>query len=206
MRSSCTRSIDEVWQALNDPAVLVRTIPGCERLEVTGPDRYRIVVSAGVASIKGTYAGEVALHRPADADILRAAARPGRVGPARCSTDVAVTLTDAGGRLATRLTLRRRRRRRRRDRGRRAAHAHRRREEDGRRVLRGRRRRADRREPGGRRAPSARRRAAEPGVLVAPRPRSAVGARPAVSCRRRRRGGDRACRRDRRRASLGRRR
>ena len=41
-------SIDEVWQAINDPAVLVRTIPGCELLEVTGPDRYRIVVSAGV--------------------------------------------------------------------------------------------------------------------------------------------------------------
>ena len=55
-------SIDEVWQAINDPAVLVRTIPGCELLEVTGPDRYRIVVSAGVAAIRGTYSGEVSLH------------------------------------------------------------------------------------------------------------------------------------------------
>src|SRR6185437_11457698 len=53
--------IDEVWKALNDPAVLVRTIPGCERLEPTGPDSYRMVVTAGVASIKGTYSGQVAL-------------------------------------------------------------------------------------------------------------------------------------------------
>ncbi|NUP64574.1 MAG: carbon monoxide dehydrogenase, partial [Nonomuraea sp.] len=29
---------DRVWAALQDPAVLVRTIPGCERLEETGPD------------------------------------------------------------------------------------------------------------------------------------------------------------------------
>ena len=27
---------DQVWTALNDPAVLVRTIPGCEQLEATG--------------------------------------------------------------------------------------------------------------------------------------------------------------------------
>ena len=43
--------IDKVWAALNDPAVLVRTIPGCERLELTGPDAYRMMVTAGVASI-----------------------------------------------------------------------------------------------------------------------------------------------------------
>jgi carbon monoxide dehydrogenase subunit G len=65
-------SIDDVWQAINDPAVLVRTIPGCELLEVTGPDRYRIVVSAGVAAIRGTYSGEGRDARPAGADILRA--------------------------------------------------------------------------------------------------------------------------------------
>jgi hypothetical protein len=29
---------DQVWEALNDPAVLVQTIPGCQRLEAVGPD------------------------------------------------------------------------------------------------------------------------------------------------------------------------
>ena len=28
--------VDQVWDALLDPAVLVRTIPGCERLETKG--------------------------------------------------------------------------------------------------------------------------------------------------------------------------
>jgi carbon monoxide dehydrogenase subunit G len=53
--------VDRVWAALNDPAVLVRTIPGCQRLEETGPDEYRMTITAGVASIKGAYQGTVKL-------------------------------------------------------------------------------------------------------------------------------------------------
>jgi carbon monoxide dehydrogenase subunit G len=53
----------DVWSALTDPAVLVAAIPGCERLEPIGTDRYRFTISAGLASIQGTYAGEVALSR-----------------------------------------------------------------------------------------------------------------------------------------------
>ena len=49
--------VDQAWDALLDPSVLVRTIPGCERLEATGDNAYAMTVTAGVASIKGTYAG-----------------------------------------------------------------------------------------------------------------------------------------------------
>ncbi|MGO8957628.1 MAG: SRPBCC family protein [Streptosporangiaceae bacterium] len=48
-----------VWAALNNPNVLVATIPGCERLEPAGPDSYRFTVAAAVASIEGIYTGEV---------------------------------------------------------------------------------------------------------------------------------------------------
>ena len=41
--------------------VLVATIPGCERLEATGENAYAMTVTAGVAAIKGTYAGSCAL-------------------------------------------------------------------------------------------------------------------------------------------------
>jgi carbon monoxide dehydrogenase subunit G len=56
--------LPRVWAALQDPAVLARTIPGCRSLEATGPDAYRMTVSAGVASIKGTYVGSVRLADP----------------------------------------------------------------------------------------------------------------------------------------------
>jgi carbon monoxide dehydrogenase subunit G len=84
---------ETVWQTVTDPQVLVRTIPGCERLEVTGPDAYAMTVSAGVASIKGTYDGTVALTdqiRPSSF-VLRASGA-GASGTIR--TDVAVTLSD----------------------------------------------------------------------------------------------------------------
>ena len=51
-----------VWELLNDPAVLARTIPGCERLTPLGSDRYGATIKAGIAAIKGTYAGSVAIR------------------------------------------------------------------------------------------------------------------------------------------------
>jgi uncharacterized protein len=86
--------VERVWAALMDPAVLVRTIPGCERLEATGENAYSMTVTAGVASIKGTYAGKVALT---DLDhprsfVLRAS---GAGGPGTVSTDVQVSLAES---------------------------------------------------------------------------------------------------------------
>ena len=59
--STLESPVDKVWEAIQDPAVLARTLPGCESLAVIGEDRYAMSVVAGVAAIKGTYAGEVSL-------------------------------------------------------------------------------------------------------------------------------------------------
>jgi len=53
--------VAQVWDAILDPRVLVRTIPGCERLETTGDNSYAMTVTAGVAAIKGTYDGSCSL-------------------------------------------------------------------------------------------------------------------------------------------------
>jgi uncharacterized protein len=82
-----------VWAALNDPAVLVATIPGCERLEPTGPDSYRLVVTAGVASIQGTYTGDISLsQRREPTSFLMTASGVG--GPGTVSTQVQVRLAE----------------------------------------------------------------------------------------------------------------
>nr|WP_208383149.1 carbon monoxide dehydrogenase subunit G [Modestobacter marinus] len=52
---------EQVWAVITDPAVLARTIPGCESLDQVGEDSYTMVVSAGVGAIRGKYAGEVRL-------------------------------------------------------------------------------------------------------------------------------------------------
>lgn len=53
--------VEHVWDAVLDPRVLVASIPGCERLEATGDHEYAMTVTAGVAAIKGSYAGRCAL-------------------------------------------------------------------------------------------------------------------------------------------------
>ena len=44
-----------------DPAVLSSCIPGCERFEPTGEDRYTVTLTVGIAAITGTYSGTVQL-------------------------------------------------------------------------------------------------------------------------------------------------
>lgn len=53
---------EQLWDALQDPGILARTLPGCSSLEVKGDDVYEATLTAGVASIKGTYRGQVELR------------------------------------------------------------------------------------------------------------------------------------------------
>lgn len=53
--------IDRVWAMLNDPDVIASCLPGCERLEPIGEDRYRANLSMSVAAISGQYSGTVSL-------------------------------------------------------------------------------------------------------------------------------------------------
>ncbi|RJL31320.1 SRPBCC family protein [Bailinhaonella thermotolerans] len=85
-----------VWDALRDPAVLARTIPGCERLEALGGDRYRMTVTAGVASIKGVYRGEVELRDPEPPERVVLRAR-GQGAPGTVEATAHVKLSDAEG-------------------------------------------------------------------------------------------------------------
>ena len=84
--------VETVYEALRDPRVLVRTIPGCERLEQLGEDAYAMTVTAGVASVRGTYAGDVRLtdHRAPHGFVLRAS---GSGAPGTVSADVTVELS-----------------------------------------------------------------------------------------------------------------
>jgi carbon monoxide dehydrogenase subunit G len=88
-------SPERVWSVLTDPAVLARTIPGCETLEQVGDDEYRMNVSVGVGAIRGTYAGEVRLT---DKDVPKSyvmhASGAGAPGNARAT--VTINLDDAG--------------------------------------------------------------------------------------------------------------
>jgi carbon monoxide dehydrogenase subunit G len=50
-----------VWTLLTDPNTVAACLPGCDRLEPIGDDRYRAALTLAVASVSGQYAGTVAL-------------------------------------------------------------------------------------------------------------------------------------------------
>lgn len=52
---------DKVWAALNDPDVLKACIPGCQSLEVTGPNEMTATVVFKVGPVKATFSGKVTL-------------------------------------------------------------------------------------------------------------------------------------------------
>ena len=87
---------ERVWEAILDPAVLVRTIPGCERLEATGENAYAMTVTAGVAAIKGTYSGSCTLSDlvPHESLVMRL---QGAGAPGTVDATVEVSFAEAEG-------------------------------------------------------------------------------------------------------------
>ncbi|CAJ0782054.1 hypothetical protein LMG7141_01228 [Ralstonia condita] len=53
--------LQTAWDALNDPAVLQRCIPGCESLTAAGDDAYEIAMQAAVGPVKARFKGRMQL-------------------------------------------------------------------------------------------------------------------------------------------------
>jgi carbon monoxide dehydrogenase subunit G len=53
---------ERVWDLFNNPERLSKLIPGCEKLEVLGPDEYGGTINVGIASVKGIYSGKLKLE------------------------------------------------------------------------------------------------------------------------------------------------
>ena len=84
----------EVWGALQDPQILANALPGVKRLEVDGPDRYKVTVTVGVGAVKGAYDGVFALTDKRDLESCRVTADASGP-PGSVSATAAMTLGDA---------------------------------------------------------------------------------------------------------------
>ena len=52
---------NRVWDVLMDPDAISSCIPGCDRFEPDGEDRYKVTLTVALAAITGTYNGTVQL-------------------------------------------------------------------------------------------------------------------------------------------------
>ncbi|MEO5981765.1 MAG: carbon monoxide dehydrogenase subunit G [Pedococcus sp.] len=94
--AALTSAPQQVWDAFHDPAVLARCLPGCESLTQVGEDEYAMTVTAGIAAIKGTYDGRVAMRDPQPPGQFTMKAT-GVGGPGTVDADVVVRLTSGTG-------------------------------------------------------------------------------------------------------------
>ena len=85
-----------VFEALTDPAILQRAIPGCESLTAVGPDVYEATLKIGVAGLKGSYKGTASIRdkRPPDALTL---SFEGKGAPGFVRGSAAITLAEETG-------------------------------------------------------------------------------------------------------------
>jgi carbon monoxide dehydrogenase subunit G len=55
-------TVDALWRALNDPAVLQKCIPGCkEMIPEGGEDKFKLILNLKVASVGGSFEGAIEL-------------------------------------------------------------------------------------------------------------------------------------------------
>ena len=51
----------QAWDALNDPEVLKTCIPGCDKVEATGPNQYDMAMAVRIGPVSAKFTGKIAL-------------------------------------------------------------------------------------------------------------------------------------------------
>ena len=88
---------DRVWALLMDPAVIASCIPGCDRFEPEGDDRYRARLTVALAAITGTYDGTVVISDRIEQTSYRLTAEgQGRPGFVKGSSAIALRAEGSG--------------------------------------------------------------------------------------------------------------
>jgi hypothetical protein len=83
---------ERVWALLMDPSVISSCIPGCDRFEPDGEDRYKLTLTVGLAAITGTYNGTVTLTDKVEQASYRLVAEgQGRPGFVKGSSAIALS-------------------------------------------------------------------------------------------------------------------
>ncbi|MFC2969230.1 CoxG family protein [Acidimangrovimonas pyrenivorans] len=92
---------EKVWEGLNDPEVLRRSIPGCSAMERTGDNEFTASVTARVGPVSATFKGKVELADldPPTSYTLRGRGQGGPAGFAKGAARITLAPEGSGTRL-----------------------------------------------------------------------------------------------------------
>lgn len=91
----------KVWDGLNDAEILVRSIPGCEAMEVVSPTERTARVMVKVGPVRARFTGNMRMQdiRPGEGCTLHFEGSGGPAGIAKGQSTVSLTEEDGGTRL-----------------------------------------------------------------------------------------------------------
>jgi len=89
-------SRERVWNLILDPVTIASCIPGCEKLEPDGENRYRAKITLGIAAIVGTYEGTVVISDLVEHQSYKLSVE-GQGKPGFVKGDAAISLVADGG-------------------------------------------------------------------------------------------------------------
>lgn len=91
----------DVWRGLNDPEILKASLTGCESIELTGENQYKVSMTAAVGPVKAKFAGKLALSDivPPDSYSITFEGSGGAAGFVKGSAQVALATEGAGTKL-----------------------------------------------------------------------------------------------------------
>lgn len=91
-----------VWEALNDPAILKACIKGCESLEKTGDNAYKVAMTLAIGPVKAKFKGELEITDivAPDSYTIRFAGQGGVAGFGKGNAQVSLTPEGTGTRLS----------------------------------------------------------------------------------------------------------
>jgi hypothetical protein len=91
-----------VWNALNNPEVLKNCLPGCESVELTAPDQFKVAITTAIGPLKAKFKGtlQVTEANPPESCILVFEGQGGAVGFGKGSSKVTLTTVENGTELS----------------------------------------------------------------------------------------------------------
>lgn len=91
-----------VWEALNDPEILKQCIAGCESIEKTGENEYKVAMTVAIGPVKAKFKGNLRLTDidPPNAYTLQFDGQGGVAGFGKGSAKVTLAPEGTGTRLA----------------------------------------------------------------------------------------------------------
>ena len=92
---------ERAYALLQDPAILARSMPGCESLEKIGPDEYAMKMKMVLASLSGAFEGKVRLADQKPPSSFRMVVEgSGKIGFVKGDGLLTLTLKDGGTEVA----------------------------------------------------------------------------------------------------------